>query len=233
MTIKQKLKELDSHFAVVSVLSDKNDCRVIRMRHRNLNRDVVIHTLSKKLAVYETLCSLCHDALPNIYDCFALDDGMLVIEEYIEGVNLAEIASTGRFRKSGIKKILKAVCCALEILHENGIIHRDIKPENIMVTSKGRIVLIDFNAARIMSLSSRDTEIFGTVGYASPEQLGLAQTDPRTDIYAMGILLNVLLTGNHPSVQIACGRYGRIVKKCTAVNPNNRYKSIRHLKRAL
>lgn len=73
----------------------------------------------------------------------------------------------------------------------------------------------------------------GTVGYASPEQLGLSQTDARTDIYASGVLCNVMLTGQHPSVTIAPGKAGRIVRKCTAVNPDERYQTAAELRSAL
>ena len=73
----------------------------------------------------------------------------------------------------------------------------------------------------------------GTVGYVSPEQLGLSQTDARTDIYAAGILYNVMLTGQHPSISIARGHAGRIVRKCTAVNPDERYQTAQKLAEAL
>jgi serine/threonine protein kinase len=73
----------------------------------------------------------------------------------------------------------------------------------------------------------------GTVGYASPEQLGISQSDARTDIYASGVLYNVMLTGQHPSVTIASGRPGRIVRKCTAVNPDERYQTASELWSAL
>ena len=125
------------------------------------------------------------------------------------------------------------MCDALTALHDRGIIHRDVKPENVIVEKSGRVVLIDFNASRIKSDASKDTVIMGTIGYASPEQLGLAKTDARTDIYAVGVLYNVMLTGMHPSVTIASGRAGRIVRKCTAVNPNERYQSAAELWSAL
>lgn len=73
----------------------------------------------------------------------------------------------------------------------------------------------------------------GTVGYASPEQLGVAQSDARTDIYAVGVLLNVMITGKHPSEKLAKGKAGRIVRKCTNVNPNERYQTAEKLSNAL
>ena len=80
---------------------------------------------------------------------------------------------------------------------------------------------------------SDDTQILGTTGYAAPEQYGIFQTDQRADIYSMGILLNIMLTGKHPSRELASGRLGRIVQKCTMVNPQKRYKNVRALMEAL
>ena len=84
-----------------------------------------------------------------------------------------------------------------------------------------------------MTNASRDTVILGTVGYASPEQLGVSQSDARTDIYAAGVLLNVMLTGEHPSVRLASGRLGQIVEKCTAISPSHRYSTAEKLAQAL
>ena len=161
------------------------------------------------------------------------NDGQIVLEEYIEGLTVAQIMETDKYRSAGARKVLLGLCDALTVLHDRDIIHRDVKPENVIVESSGRVVLIDFNASRIESDASKDTVIMGTVGYASPEQLGLAQTDARTDIYAVGVLYNVMLTGQHPSVTIALGKVGRIVRKCTAVNPNERYQTAIELWEAL
>ena len=92
---------------------------------------------------------------------------------------------------------------------------------------------IDFNVSRKVTNASRDTVVMGTVGYASPEQLGISQSDARTDIYAAGVLLNVMLTGKHPSETLASGKAGKIVRKCTAVNPSDRYQTAKKLFDAL
>ena len=233
MNCEEKLQELLKLYRRVTLLSDKNGCKVLRIRHRELQRDLVLHILPAANSVYETLCGLRSRNLPEIYEVFSLEDGMIVLEEYIEGLSVYEVAETGKYRKSGAVNIVRAVCNGLSVLHENGIVHRDIKPENIMVDKTGRVVLIDFNAARKISAKSKDTVVMGTVGYASPEQLGISQSDARTDIYAMGVLLNVLLTGLHPSEKLAHGLMGRIVKKCTSVNPNDRYQTAQSLARAL
>ena len=69
--------------------------------------------------------------------------------------------------------------------------------------------------------------------FAAPEQYGLSQSDGRADIYALGVLLNIMLTGEHPSRKLASGRMGRIVQRCTMVNPEKRYKNILHLMEVL
>ena len=112
-------------------------------------------------------------------------------------------------------------------------VHRDIKPENIILRGADAI-LIDFDAARLYKPEHEaDTQILGTTGFAAPEQYGLSQTDIRTDIYAMGVLINVMLTGEHPSKRLAEGRMGRVVEHCTRVNPQKRYKNVLRLMGAL
>ena len=140
---------------------------------------------------------------------------------------------SGRYRYLGARRVLKGVCRALSVLHERNLVHRDVKPENVLIGPNGRVVLIDFNASRRISAASRDTVVMGTVGYASPEQLGVAQSDARTDIYAAGVLLNVMLTGRHPSEELARGRAGRIVRKSTQVNPDDRYPTAEKMADAL
>ena len=73
----------------------------------------------------------------------------------------------------------------------------------------------------------------GTTGYAAPEQFGLSQTDGRADIYSLGVLLNVMLTGQHPSAKLAPGHAGRVVQRCTMTNPDRRYRTVRELREAL
>jgi serine/threonine-protein kinase len=133
-----------------------------------------------------------------IYDTITLSDGQAVLEEYISGVTVGDVMLGGKYRYLGAKRVLISVCNALSVLHERSIIHRDLKPENVMISDDGRVILIDFNAARQMSSASKDTVIMGTVGYASPEQLGLSQSDPRTDIYALGVLIYQLAVGKLP-----------------------------------
>jgi len=229
MTRETYIKNLLSSYSLVAVLSEKNECQVLRLRNKATGQDLVLRSFPKHIDAYEVLCAISCENLPEVYDAIDVDDGQIVLEEYIDGITVADVMQTGKYHYWGAKKVLCAVCNALSVLHNRGIIHRDIKPENVMVEKTGRVVLIDFNASRKESAAGKDTVIMGTVGYASPEQLGLSQTDARTDIYAAGVLLNVMLTGKHPTKCFAKGRAGRIVRKCTALNPDDRYQSAEKL----
>ncbi len=233
MTREEYIGKLKDRFATVEVLSTKNDCKVLRLRHREIKKDLVLRSYPRQLEAYESLVNLCCVNLPEILDVIPVEDGQIVLEEYIPGMTVAQIMETNHYQKQGARHIMAALCHAMSVLHARGLVDREIKPENVMISDNGRVVLVDFNASRRVSESSRDTVIMGTVGYVSPEQLGLSQTDARTDIYAAGVLYNVMLTGQHPSVSIAPGRAGRIVRKCTAVNPDERYQSADALRAAL
>ena len=122
----------------------------------------------------------------------------------------------------------------MEILHNNNIIHRDIKPANVIVKSDGHATLIDLSIATLLSVQKgNDTQNLGTIGYAAPEQFGLSQSRPETDIYALGIMMNIMLTGVHPTIEIPKGKIGKIIKKCTAISIGERYKNIEELKKDL
>ena len=220
-------------YSLVGQLSQKNGCEVFRLRNKKVGTDLVLRSIQQPMAAYEKLQNIRCINLPEIYDVLEMEDGLIVLEEYIDGLTVAQVMETGKYRDAGARKVIFGVCGALATLHERGIIHRDVKPENVIIENSGRVVLIDFNASRIKSDASKDTVVMGTVGYASPEQLGLSQSDARTDIYATGVLYNVMLTGQHPSVAIATGKAGRIIRKCTRVNPGERYRTATELGRAL
>ncbi len=217
----------------IALLSDKNSCQVLRLQHKTLAKDLVVHILPKENIAYQTLCDIRHKNLPKVYDCFNCENGMLVLEEYIDGLTVAQICEINNYTPRGAKKVIKQLCSALEVLHRFGIAHRDIKPENIIIDNSGRVVLIDFNVARKTAEKSCDTQILGTIGYAPPEQMGISQSDSRSDIYSVGVLLNVMVTGTHPSKHIAKGKLGKVINKCTAINPNDRFQTATALANSL
>jgi serine/threonine protein kinase len=158
----------------------------------------------------------------------------IVLEEYIEGMTVGDVLEGGVYSEEGVVEICRKLCDALTVLHGMGIIHRDIKPENIILTKNGEVKLIDFNASKeYKERKDKDTRILGTAGFAAPEQYGISQSDARTDIYAMGVLINVMLTGEHPSKVMCSGRMKKIVNRAVSINPDNRYQSSTELKEML
>ena len=233
MTRDEYINNLFKIYDLVSVLSDKNECRVLRLRNKKLCRDIVLRSYPETIAVYDSLAEIKCANIPMVFDCIALDDGQIVLEEYIDGITVSQFMEAEKYRYKDAKIVLKGVCNALSTLHSLNFVHRDVKPENVIIDSLNNVYLIDFNVSRKVTNASRDTVVMGTVGYASPEQLGISQSDARTDIYAAGVLLNVMLTGKHPSETLASGKAGKIVRKCTAVNPSDRYQTAKRLFDAL
>lgn len=158
---------------------------------------------------------------------------LLVLEEYIEGRTLDKILDSGQLTSAQAAAYTIDLCHALEELHSLGIVHRDIKPANVMITPENRAVLLDLSIAREISSEQQDTRSLGTVGYAAPEQYGVAQSNCATDLYALGVLLNTMITGVHPAVDIPRGPIRHIVQKATDTQISKRYKSAAAMARAL
>ena len=231
MNCSKMFEIIKEEYSIVKVLSNKNECKIFQIRHKISNRDIVLRQYSSPVPVYNTLKSIRNNNLPEIYDTYMLEDGQIVLEEFISGITVAHVLESGKYTYTGARKIISSLCDVLSFLHSINIVHRDIKPENIMITDNAAVKLIDFNASRVYNNKSvADTVVLGTIGYASPEQYGITQSDARSDIYALGVLLNVMLTGVHPSEQLAKGKAGKIVLKCTQIDPNKRYQSVEELK---
>jgi len=183
--------------------------------------------------VYRRLLGISCPYLPKILSLIEANGKAYVLEEYIQGDNLAFLIESDPLDPEFARRIMLQLCEALKVLHGIGAVHRDIKPENIIMRGSDA-VLIDFDASRICKVENdTDTQIMGTTGYAAPEQYGFSQTDARTDIYAMGILLNEMLTKRHPSMELTQGKYRHVVEKCIQVNADQRYGSASDLIRAM
>lgn len=159
-------------------------------------------------------------------------DFFVVEEEYIDGLSLQEMIDGGEeMSEARARDIVSSICGTLADLHAIGIIHRDVKPEHVMLTPEGKVYLIDLDAAMQLAPEKKsDTQLLGTAVYAALEQFGLTRSDVRTDIYAVGILLNILLTGVHPAVeQYRSGDLAKIIAKCTEMNPGSRYQNASEL----
>ena len=166
-----------------------------------------------------------HPNIPRISAFWQQDDKLVVIEEQINGKTLEQLLEEGRLPFEEKKRILLAVCDALSFLHgaQPPIIHRDLKASNIMVTNDGAVKLIDYDAAKIfIKDAKRDTVLIGTQGVAAPEQYGFGASDARTDIYALGKLIERMF----PDDAAAAG----IVDKATRMEPADRYANVAQVK---
>lgn len=182
-------------------------------------------TVYSENTVYNALKFHKSPYLPKIYSIEVTDGKTVVCEEYVDG----KPPVCSELSAKEAENIMVQLCSALEAIHKLGIIHRDVKPSNILLCGDGNIKLIDFEAARVFKDDSEnDTCYLGTRGYAPPEQYGFAQTDFRTDIYAAGQTMKVLLgeLSEKP-------RYKRIIARCTELDPNKRYRDAAELKRAV
>ncbi len=205
-----------------------------------------IHTgtiaLKKILSVYDSGVYLqLYDhpvkGIPKIYALNEDNNTLTVIEEFIPGSTLQDLSlKEGKISETDLVVYMIGLCDILSSLHgqKPPIIHRDIKPSNIMLTDDGRIILIDLNAARSYKHGqSQDTRHLGTEGFAPPEQVGYGQTVPQTDIYAVGVTMNVLLTGELPAEKPSLGTLKPIITKCVKNDPENRYANAAVLKKQL
>ncbi len=218
---------MSTEYNIERILKKTEDKLVVLMSNKSNGRQVIEKKYRGNCEVYRKLKDISHVNLPVVYEAVSDRDKSMVIEEYIEGITIGQVLETGRYTSEGVENVIKQLSDVLMLLHSHNIVHRDIKPENIIVNKEGIVKLIDFNISRIYDNDSdKDTQILGTTGFAAPEQYGIAETDPRADIYAMGILINVMLTGEHPAKKLCTGRWKKIVNKCTRINPEERYKSV-------
>lgn len=227
------LSSIDAEYETVKTIKNsERGCVSLLQNKQNGTRFIFRHYQGSG-EVYRKLLSVSCPNLPKIMEAAEQDGMVAVLEEYIQGDSLAFLLAGACLTPAEARKITLQLCNALWVQHSMGAVHRDIKPENVIVRGS-EAVLIDFDASRIFkSGTNQDTQILGTTGYAAPEQYGITQTDERADIYSLGVLLNIMLTGKHPSKELASGRLGRIVQKCTMVNPKKRYKSVLYLMEAL
>lgn len=184
------------------------------------------------------LDELDHGGLPKYISFFQNENYFVTVREYIEGTSLDRYSKENDLSEKEITDILVKLCDILSYLHNRPepIIHRDIKPSNVIIGENGEVTLIDFDIARVfIDEDDYDTIFFGTRIYAPPEQYGFSQTDARTDIYSLGILMRFLLTGSvkdNKNIRIY-KPLAKIIKKCTAFAPKERFSNVEQVKRAL
>ncbi len=175
--------------------------------------------------------------MPRILEFYEGDNCLVVIEEYIAGQTVDDLMKDGRMTADLALSIIRQVCVILDELHNlpTPIIHRDIKPSNIIVSPDSEAYLVDVNVAKWYDPGQTDdTKHLGTENYAAPEQAGygLHASSTKSDVYGLGVLLNVMLTGKFPKEEIPEGTLGDIIKRCISLNADDRY-TVKELQAAL
>ena len=177
--------------------------------------------------IFRRLMQRPHPNIVKICGLKAVDEEKCgIFMEYVPADTLDDkILRQGMIPLKEAKTIMLQICQAVWHFHRLGIIHRDLKPLNLLVTAAGQVKVTDFGIARLYRKDAIcDTRILGTAGYAAPEQFGFSQTDEKADIYALGVILNRMLTGQMPGEMLYAGdsRIEAIIKKCLRMSPAER-----------
>lgn len=182
--------------------------------------------------------------LPKVEATYSLPDQFVVVYDFVPGQTLEELVTAKkRLAPQEAASLAADICEAAAALHSRGVVHRDLSPRNVIVAADGAH-LIDLGIARMrVEGASRDTTSLGTRGFASPEQYGFAQTDARSDVYAIGKLLGYMLTGLQPDgdeyeralrdTDATDSRLAEVVTRACAFEPSSRYQSAVEMARAL
>lgn len=229
LTHIQDIKETDkTKISVVFYDINQSSCILRVCKNRDLSRvcEVLIKTKNPNTVV--------------IYDYVYENGNTYILEENLTGKTVEEILEQrGSFREVETAKIIISVCNALEKLHSETppVIHNDINPSNIMIRDDMSVKLFDFDISRVFKKgNSKNTTLFGTEEYASPEHFGYGQSEPRTDIYCLGVTMHKMLTGHSltPEHRITYkGPLKKIILKCMEFDPKNRYTSVCSLRKDL
>lgn len=169
---------------------------------------------------------LAHPNVVNVFDQGQDADSAYLVMEYLPGITLRELLQEyGALTSEQTMDIAQAVLAGLAAAHKAGIVHRDLKPENVLLADDGRIKIGDFGLARAASANTATGKaLLGTIAYLSPELVTRGIADTRSDIYAVGIMMFEMLTGEQPykgeqPMQIAYQHANDSVPPPSSLNP--------------
>jgi serine/threonine protein kinase len=205
----------------------------------------------------QTVGRLSHTSIAQLYDVGNDGSGTpFLVMEFVSGKNLEHLLAHSPIPFASAAVWAADLASALACAHRAGIIHGDVKPSNIRVTDDDKVKLVDFGVARFASQVSGSDRVLGTPAYLSPEQIHGQKQDGRSDLFSLGIVLYEMITGVRPfagnSLGEVCAQiltanpippskldptlpaaFDRILARCLAKNPDNRYQSGNDLARAL
>jgi eukaryotic-like serine/threonine-protein kinase len=205
---------LDGRYQVITKIASGGMGEVYRATDAVLAREVAIKVLHPQLAgdrgfvdrfrrEARAAAVLNHPNIVGVYDWGATDTGTyFMVMEFVRGHNLRSLLTEyGRLEPGQVAEAILQVLAALDHAHGHGIVHRDVKPENILISHEGTVKVADFGLARAFAdsyISQAEGTVTGTVQYLAPEQIHGEPADPRTDLYAVGVVMFELLTGRPP-----------------------------------
>ncbi len=268
------------HYKILELLGKGGMGEVYLAEDAKLQRRVALKILSPELAgdadrrqrferEARAAAALNHPNIVTIHSVEEVDGISFLTLELVDGQTLTEVIPTGGLALDRLLALAIPLADAVGAAHQRGITHRDLKPENVMVTSDGRVKVLDFGLAKLReelseaALASMPTQeltgegrILGTIAYMSPEQAEGRPVDPRTDVFALGVLLYEMSTGERPfkgdtqlSVLSAILKdtpssvsdlkrelprdLSRIVRRCLAKDPEDRYQTAKDLRNDL
>ncbi|HEV2351478.1 MAG TPA: protein kinase [Terriglobia bacterium] len=266
-----------SHYRIEAELGKGGMGVVYRAHDQRLRRDVALKVLrgemsdqqaqkNRIMAEARAASALNHPGITTVYEVGEAGEQLFIVMELIIGSTLRQEISKGRLDPPTLLRIVGQIAEALEAAHSHGVIHGDIKPENIVVQPDGRVKLLDFGIARNTTAetatliqmnsspsSSPNPGLAGTLAYMAPEQLCGEPAEPRSDLYALGVVLYEMSAGyrpfpgptatalmsqvlNDPPPPLAAvlptsaGELARIVHKLLEKKQAARYQSARELK---
>jgi serine/threonine protein kinase len=177
----------------------------------------------------KTLAKMSHPNIVTVFDHGETEGLFYIVMEFIDGVNLRDLLREGKMDPEQALAIVPPVCEALEYAHDKGVVHRDIKPENVLLDRDGRVKIADFGIA---SLVGATDEKSGTPPYMAPEQKN-GSVDKRADVYALGVVLYEMLTGERPAMDVVAPsrkveldvRIDEMVLRALEKEPERRYQT--------
>jgi tetratricopeptide (TPR) repeat protein/predicted Ser/Thr protein kinase len=251
-----------SHYRIIETIGEGGMGVVYKAQDEKLKRTVALKFLSAGLVgsgagktrfvnEAQSAAALEHPNICTIYEIDEKDGRTFIAMAYIKGRELREIIAEGPMKLDAALDVAIQVAQGLQEAHDKGIIHRDIKSANVIVTDKGRAMIMDFGLAKQtgQTAMTREGTAVGTIAYMSPEQAQGRQVDHRTDIWSFGVLLYEMIVGRHPFPSdfdqgvvhaiikvhpepVTAVRTGvpmeieRIITKCLAKRPEERYQNM-------
>lgn len=208
MNSTRQQKIFQHEYRVVDVIGEGGMGRVYRALQTSRNRVVAVKVLTAsdpkavQRAINEARIQqgLRHPNIVEFYEQVEWDNRPCLVMEYVEGVTLAEQLQRGAMPVAQALAIFSQIVSAVAYIHDHDIVHRDIKASNIRLTPDGDAKLLDFGIAKneFTPQLTQTGFVVGTVEYLAPEQINSGKADERSDIWALGILLFEMVTGNVP-----------------------------------